>query len=775
MARKSKRQRKNDPPASRPPGLADWWRPGCLCLAIALLVATPLVPTERTELTGNALPYVMLWLVLALAWFAGAAWLHISLARLDWIDGLLVALAGWHVVSGLVMMYHGAPRLTINAMWSWVSFAVIAVLLRQLVRGASEAKAVCSAMMAIAVCLAVMAFYQAFITYPAQRATYERDKDAALERAGIHAPEGSALRKQFEARLYSSEPTATFSLTNSLAGYLAPWLVFAVGIAAVEGFGVQGSGFRIEEPGVRDREPTTRSFASVTWIGIVVTIFLLAFCLLLTKSRTAWLATLIGVAGVGAMVLWLCQLRKLLAVATCVNVGVVAVVVALGFAGMLPDRIISAAALSLKYRFEYWQSTAMMIRDYPLFGCGPGNFQHYYTAYKLPQASETIADPHNFVMELASVAGLPALVIFLVLLRWLFRKAIAPPATGSNTSPESKSQESGRTVSYSLFYAGYAVGVIIAIPLGLVTGYVVNWPALFSGGIAGGVVLWLLRDWVARGQLPRWLSPLAIAVLLINLLAAGGLSFPGVMMTLLVLIAVMTCGERIRGWLPSPLASLVGFVPVTLALLLTCHQTAYNPVLKRERILASAADPFVDPTDFYHQAAEADPWSAQPDLLLAQYESSWVFDEDIQRCEAHIQRMLTLDRRSSTMEATAGFLYFRILHAEPNDPAKYQQRAVDHFQRAIDLYPNDAMAHANLAMICQYFGMTERAKEAAARALEIDAKCPHEERKLANRFVFADIGVAKTDVRTGLTDRQSAEQWMRDIRSNEESTLKLWK
>ncbi len=56
-----------------------------------------------------------------------------------------------------------------------------------------------------------------------------------------------------------------------------------------------------------------------------------------------------------------------------------------------------------------------MIADHPWFGCGPGNFKSYYTRYKVPEASETIADPHNFLLEIAATAGVPALTLFLLI------------------------------------------------------------------------------------------------------------------------------------------------------------------------------------------------------------------------------------------------------------------------------------------------------------------------------------------------------------------------
>ena len=53
------------------------------------------------------------------------------------------------------------------------------------------------------------------------------------------------------------------------------------------------------------------------------------------------------------------------------------------------------------------RATAAMIADHTLLGCGPGNFQEHYARYKLPQASETVGDPHNFLLEIWATAGTP--------------------------------------------------------------------------------------------------------------------------------------------------------------------------------------------------------------------------------------------------------------------------------------------------------------------------------------------------------------------------------
>jgi hypothetical protein len=78
-------------------------------------------------------------------------------------------------------------------------------------------------------------------------------------------------------------------------------------------------------------------------------------------------------------------------------------------------------------------SLLAMIRDYPWTGCGPGNFQGSYTRYKLPEASEVVADPHNFLMEIWATAGTPAALALLAILgcvAWQLLRTWHPAATG---------------------------------------------------------------------------------------------------------------------------------------------------------------------------------------------------------------------------------------------------------------------------------------------------------------------------------------------------------
>jgi hypothetical protein len=747
----------------------------CLAAATALCVATPLVPSERPEVTGASLPLAMLWLLLAAVYFAGAALFRwpIRCGPTAWA---LLALIGWTAVSGLVMQWHGAFRPTINMVWTWVGYGATFFVLRQLLVEGLQTRAICAVMIGVAVCLSAIAIQQYFITMPQARERFQQNEEGVLREARINAPPGSPAREQFRSRLFSPEPTATFSLTNSLAAFLAPWLVLAV--AAALPLLPLGEG-RGEGLSQRARGKESSRYA------LAATCLLLAYCLYLTHSRTAGLATAIGIAAALVVHFALWRRARWLVLPACGFAALLVVLLVCSAIGVVQFAPLNNAAQSLLYRMEYWLSTDKIILDYPLFGVGPGNFQDYYQTYKQPQASETVADPHNFILEIWATAGTPAALLLFVLaaaLAWQLRQRpgvdVAKPVDARTKNAAAKGNWPESLLAPLPVYTGLIAGLLLALPLCLVCGFSLP-GGLWLGGTMAVLAVALLHPWATRGAMECWPVLIAMGVLLLTLLASGGIGFPGVAITLWVLLAaalVPAAPPRAAARWAHPFAGY-STCAAALALLLGCYFTAYRPVLDASRLLDQASDLLAAgkveaAAQRFEQAAAADPYSATPRLQLAllEYERWFTTPADkrtpamFAQFEQSAQQALSLGKRDYVALEQIAWCYLEA-YGQRADRRDWQQ-ASNLLEAAARLAPHEAMAHAQLAWTWRQgpAAAHERAQAAAERALELDRQCPHGERKLAKRRLFVESMTPAQQARLEASLERSAEQWMQEIR-----------
>ncbi len=203
-----------------------------LAVLAALCVARPLLPSEAVAWLGDGQPFNMLVLCLAVLTCLAAVGQGGLRARWTPTDTAVLLLGACYAASALHAVAFASPRPAFNMLWEWSALTFVYFLVRQLVRTAAERRALVAVMIALAVVLASYGYYQYFVSMPADRQEYARDPDAMLRRNDLRYAPGSIERQQFENRLRSTEPLATFALANSLAGYLAPWLLVTVGIGA---------------------------------------------------------------------------------------------------------------------------------------------------------------------------------------------------------------------------------------------------------------------------------------------------------------------------------------------------------------------------------------------------------------------------------------------------------------------------------------------------------------------------------------------------------------
>jgi len=760
-------------PASHEAASTDVPLPGWAHWATAVAVALGLVTAGEAVPQGGTILLAMYWLILLLA---VSVRYHLArrTMRWDYWDGCVLAFMGWIIVDAYRAGLQSNARWAWNACWTWVAMLASYLILRRLATSDAVRRAMVAGAIALATANAAHGLYQYFVSMPAERARYARanvqERRQILREAGLNVEPDSPAAKLFEDRLQSKEPYAAFGLANSLAGLLAPWCVVALGLAIVSGASC----------------PLAARAASVLAAGVCL------ICLVFTKSRSAWIATAVALAllcvaptGWPEKSGW----RRLVLVLAMTALISLAVAGAL-WSGAIDRQVLTEAALSLRYRIQYWQAALAMLADHPWWGCGPGNFQIFYVQYKAAEASETVADPHQFLLEVAATLGIPGLLLFVSVTAaavWQGCKAAlrSVESLASRASAVATSYAESHSRNQLRMARRWYVGGLLAILLAPAYGWIVDlpserdpWlslPVLWLIGLpVASLVLAGLDRWVVDGKdIPRlWL--LAWLALAINLSAAGGISYPNVAQSWWVLAA-----------LASPVRTLVGpasrdsavprtwrlapFVTAYLAgITVLAAMTGYLPVVEGTRLLqqAATAASVQEALANLQRSAAADPWNSEPWRWLTQlYFEQWAAVPNVQTKQAWYECLEQARRRNPLSYPLAeweGQLALRAyaLRREQSD----LERAMAAFQRATRLYPNSAFAHAQLAWTMYLAGQPARAAQHAARALELDRRNPHVEQKLAARRL-PETSLA-ADLQIVLPDKANAEQWMEYLRSS---------
>jgi O-antigen ligase len=503
-------------------------RQAALGLTAALVVARMYWPGEAfgERDTGHSLGWSLAMLVAAALAIFSAFFAGRFAFRLSWADAAAYAL---FALVALSARRGAAARVSINLAWEWVGVGLAYALLRNLPRDRRESSALAGILAATAVALAAYGLYQVGVVFPEVRRAYLANPEAALRAAGV--VDEPVARRAFEDRLLGSkEPIGTFALANSLAGaLLAPAVLALAALAVVLG----------ERP---------RRGGPVAALVALPALLVLLGALVLTKSRTAYLALVVG----GLVLAWGMRRRVPPRVALGVGLGAAALVGGLVAAALatrqLDPLVLTESTKSLRYRAEYWQGTWRLLRDEPgvwWSGLGPGNFGAAYLRHKLPQASESISDPHDLLLEAWTTAGLPALVALAAALA-LGLRAVLGPGRGdapARDEPGPDAEPVGRGAGWLVVASG-AGGIALAWALR---------PDLspFAGDYPRWIVLAGAWAWAAMTGLPLALRrpPLAAGLgagalaLAFNLLAAGGLGYAPVA---LMLWGFLALGQDLR-------------------------------------------------------------------------------------------------------------------------------------------------------------------------------------------------------------------------------------
>lgn len=732
------------------------WQQWLLIGCVSLLTSSAFMTGDSTSVGEGLMTWPLwAWFGLLLSWAVCHVRCRNGILRVDRTLLLLLASVAVMFVSFLATLGTGDERVSLNGLWQWVGFAAVFTLCLQCLRPGREMRAIVVVMLAATTAIACIGIYDSLVQIPNQRMEYfnsnEVERMGMLQQADIgDAAIGSPSRYHFESRLQSPEPFVTFSLTNSLAGFLAPWLLIILGMIIT----------------------TQRTYLSRSTLAKSLTlVFLISVCLLLTKSRSAWCAVLLG-----TVYLTVVQFQvSRQGIARGLGLTGVLLAVAVGcawFTNRLDMKILSEASNSLLYRLEYWRSSMAMVIDHWLWGVGAGNFRDAYMTYKLPAASEAIADPHNAVLEIwtsfGTVVALLMLGVFGIAIKRIFKPAAVKfPAQ--------------REVSSTKIFVGGGVGIVLAMFMDALGSGLIPDRVFYVGLPIFAIVIYLLQDWVKNGELTRVQIGGAFVVWLFNLSMQSGISVPGVSITGWMLLAMLlNCeGTSSASWGAPTVGhkklsrNQMGTVLVGALLVLgTFHFTGHHPVTQSTAHLLDARYYIVQGQNglamkSVDAAIAADPASARAYVL----KSNILFHRLSQNLTSigktdYLKAMDKVKLRhanSHPLHSTLAQQCFVIYQA--TDEKIWLQRAVELTNTEVKLFPSSAYSWGRLA-VCESILGSATAVATAKHALELDEQNPHLEFKLDNRrFIELDYQGWSLPNNISFNNAKSLEQLVQEVRN----------
>ena len=671
---------------------------------------------------GDTLWIVGLWLV-ALAVWAVAHWKRPLIAgSFNLLDLSVLLLAGGHVLSALVIVFTvGEKRAAINLAWEWTGILIGWILIRQAVLTTRFRRELIIGVIATATAVAGLGIYQHYVDFPRTAAKFgplfDRLKEAnAAEQASIQqqlAAEGIPNSGPgfilFEKRLRDSrEPIGFFALANTLGGFLAVSLLLLGGYIVLVA-----------------RPSAVKAWRILSW---AIPLILMAWCLLLTKSRTAWVGTMAGM-GLFLLGIWGVRIsRRRLAIVLGTMIAVVGFALFLGQVGGLDRQVLTESTKSLQYRLQYWVATWPMVQDHFWLGVGPGQFRWQYLFYKLPEASEEIADPHNLFFDVAANGGMVAFAGLISLILITPFRAIMKNRTKSD-EVETATVETpfdpftrilvGITVAawFWLLLFGVEDRLLVVLPLVLLVAW---WLRRNAGSSREGESIFRIAAMAA------WVT------LLIHLLGAGGIGMPAISLLLLTLVALLDAprGEEPRSPQSASGVTSIGIAVFSVICLVGLNVTAIQPHAIAEQRQRSG-DEFVQRGQLeradaeYRLAAEADPFASEPRRRRAELAYRQVERGGFRSNESFLNAVGLM--REAQARDPGGFQddcrlgEWWLAKWQVTAGKQDAEEAVQSFRKAWVKYPTNALLMSDLVSALQAADQIPEAVTVAKRALDQDA------------------------------------------------------
>ncbi|QDU79923.1 O-Antigen ligase [Polystyrenella longa] len=654
--------------------------------------------------------------------------------------GVMLITVG-HVVGCIWLYFYGGQlRFALNLSWEWIGLLVSFLILRRIVRNLEWRRDLFAILLASAVPFAFVGLWQHYVWYEQSSQEYRSQKEVYLELEGTdptvwneqerkdyseainyfqqqEIPLGSESLQSWENRLLASrEPLGFFALTNSFAALL----LFLLGVwLALANFMTNDQSKRLK----------TGKWQCLGWLIATGTIF---YVLLLTKSRSAWAAFIIT-AAMFCLFYWT---RRAFRGLLYGGAGLLCLTVFAWLSGAIDTEVFSEAPRSLQYRFIYWTTTWELLQDSLFFGTGPGNFRTSYLQYRPEGASEEVADPHQFLLDLWANGGLLALLGIAFIVFYLIKSGRQNAVSVQNIPTSDSSFPLGSGLSHSIITGGLAAFPLVGAMHWLnLSG--LEW-ALFAAGVGASICLLLLSrfalPFVNQVTLfaPR-LAPWLLVALLIHLCASGGIEMPGIVQMLLLLLALIPSTATFGSFSISRRTSSAVGASSGVVLMGLLYWTSWLPVQQAAWNLELAEQARLDNANgqdiqaLFNQAVHADPLDPQPskrqgDFLLSTAlgrtlgggNESTLVDLSIESYKESLKR----DPRNARRFIDVGRAYEERYRRTNEKEAGNQ--AVSWYQKGIDRYPTHPGLRAQFGLLLEETGQMVEARDQAREALRLD-------------------------------------------------------
>lgn len=694
----------------------------------ATYIEAPHVEQNATALTLSSELVSLLWSTVLLGCVAVWAIREFIRGTFQWRSTKLGIGTGLFFAAGLIALTQASDkRAAITDLVTLTAPMLAGMLLVQLFRCKARVRLALFVLVAVGAAAAVACIDQFYSSNQALVSEYEANPAKHLEQLGIE--EGTLEHWMYEHRLHSKGVRGFLLTGNSTASFFI--------LAIFAGIALCAEGLSSLRHAI-DKQRKEHALAAVVCYGLIV--LLIAAGAALTKSKGG-LASM--AAGLGLFGIWLIFGKWLRQRPRTVG-AVVLVLIAAGAAiataygaehGRLPG------GNSMLVRWQYWTSAAAMIGDHPLTGVGGGNFSDYYFRYKVPAASETIQDPHNWVLSLLCQYGPLGLIAFAAAIWGSLCLCGRDAAAISNTA----GRDSRRLAGWILATA--TALLLIVRPLLVDTEFLFREEAksaayayvllyLVPAAVFAGVLFLLHKasagihdDESQPGRGTRTAIMCGIIALLVHNLIDFAIFEPGVWGWLWLLIALLAADVHNDSAMPSVkiftpgqrfaavfviLAAAICYLyaavimPARAQWLL--NQAMRSDFGRMEKLRQSvAADPLAPDAAFTigGMIAEAVRQSDQPNKQLLQ--EALTFADMARRRDPANFKPYRLRGEICLQMASAGSL-----------KTEWQSQALEACEQALERYPGSDRLHFEAAQIAESLGQDEKALNHFRKAIEIE-------------------------------------------------------